>query len=111
MDYSVVNRVDYQLVQGDTGSKLRVTCKDNDTDLPIVLTGATIILLWKNVAGTLATKTMTIVDAVNGIVEYQFSGTEIEPQKMSFEIKIVDSTGKIVRSLQLIDLPVRAALI
>lgn len=110
VDYSVVNRVDYQLVEGDTGSKLRVTCKDNDTGLPIDLTGATVNLQWKNNASALVTVAMTIIDAVNGIVEYQFLTGQIEPTKMSFQVRITDGSGKITKSLDLLSLNVRRAL-
>jgi hypothetical protein len=103
----------YDLVTGDTGSKLRVTCKDNDTGLPINLTGATVNLQWKqqNSAGTFVSMAMTIVDAVNGIAEYQFLSTDIEPPSMNFQIKITDGSGKITKSLDLLALSVRRALI
>ena len=51
-------------VSGDTGSKLEVTCKDDDTGLVMPLTGATVKLKWLDVADALQTKTMTITDAV-----------------------------------------------
>lgn len=111
MDYSLVNRIDYQLVEGDTGSKLRVTCKDNILDQPIDLTGAAVALNWKKTDGNLVSKSMTIVDTATGLVEYQFLAAEIEIPKMNFEIKITDSGGRVIRSLQLIHVPVRTALI
>jgi hypothetical protein len=107
--FDVVNRINYQLVAGDTASKRRVTCFDNDTGLPIDLTGSTVKLKWKS-GTTLVEKTMAIVDAAGGVAEYQFLADEIIVPNMAFEVEITDSAGKIVRSLQLDTVPVRAAL-
>jgi hypothetical protein len=104
-----VNRINYQLVAGDTASKRRVTCFDNDTGLPFDLTGATVKLKWKS-AGALVTRTMAVVDAAGGVAEYQFLAGEIVVPSMTFEVEITDSAGKVVRSLQLDTVPVRAAL-
>lgn len=96
-------------VAGDTGSKLELTCKDNDAGTVIDLTGSTVVLKWKD-AGSLIDKVMTITDAVAGIVEYQFLADELIAPKMRFEVQITDGTGKVLHSLELLRETVRAAL-
>lgn len=101
----------YQFVSGDTGSTLKVTCK-NDSDSTIIdLTGATVKLRWKDSSSTLQTRTMSIVSpATGGIAEYQFLAGELFAGLMNFEIEITDSGGKIIRCLEIISEKVRAAL-
>jgi len=100
----------YQFVSGDTGSKLQVTCK-NDADNSIInLTGATVKLKWKDSAGLLISKTMTITNAVGGIAEYQFGTSELYAGAMSFEIEITDTSSKIITSLSLVDTTIRNRL-
>lgn len=100
----------YQFVAGDTGSKLEVTCINDDTGAVINLTGSTVKLKWKNTAGVLQIKTMTITSAVGGVAEYQFLTGELFSGTMNFEVEITDSSSKIIRSLDLISEKVRRAL-
>lgn len=101
----------YQFVSGDTGSTLKVTCKNDSDNAVIDLTGATIKLKWKDSSSTLQTRTMTIVSpATSGIAEYQFLAGELFAGLMNFEIEITDSGGKIIRCLEIIAEKVRAAL-
>lgn len=97
----------YDFVSGDTGSKIQVTCKDNDLGTAINLTGATVTISWENASGTVVTKTMTITNAVSGIAEYQFLAGELLSGKMKFEIVITDAIGKIISNLSLIEVSVR----
>ena len=98
------------LVTGDTGSVLSVTCKDSATGVVIDLTGATVKLRWEDAAGTIVSKTMTVTTPATGIATYQFATTEIFAPKMKFEVEITDSGGKIVSNLALIELTVREQL-
>lgn len=98
------------LVTGDTGSKLQVTCKDNDSGAVIDLTGATVTLRWQNKLGVVQNKTMTITNAAGGVAEYEFLAGEISYPKMSFEVRIVDSGGKEITNLEPIELVVRTRL-
>ena len=103
--------MDYKFVAGDTGSILRVTCKNDSDDAVIDITGATMKLKWKNKSGILQTKTMTPINPpTNGKAEYQFATGELFPGLMEFEIEITDAASKIVRSVDLISLSVRRAL-
>lgn len=97
-------------VEGDTGSKFVHTCKDDDTDSPINLTGSTVLLRWKNAAGTIVEKTMTITDAANGVVEYQFLANELFSPQMTFEVKITNSSSNVLHSLELLRESVRGPL-
>lgn len=94
------------LVTGDTGSKLIVTCRDNETNEVIDLTGATVKLRWEGDAGVIE-KTMTVTNAAAGIAQYQFLAGEIIVPAMRFEVEITDSGGAIISSLGLIELVVR----
>lgn len=97
-------------VSGDTGSKLEVTCRDDETGDIIVLTGATVKLKWLDAAAALQTKTMTITDDVNGIVEYVFLADELIAPQMKFEVEITDSSDKVLRIIELLRESVREAL-
>lgn len=100
----------YELVTGDTGSKIVVTCTDDVLGTAINLTGATVKLHWITNAGLLSNKTMTITSAATGVCEYQFLASEIEAPTMTLEVEITDSTTKIITSLDTIALSVRAQL-
>ena len=97
-------------VSGDTGSKLEETCLDNDTGLAIDLTGSTVALKWIDKSEALQTKSMTITDAINGVVEYLFLADELFAPQMKFEVEITDSGGNIIRIIELTRESVREAL-
>ena len=94
------------LVTGDTGSKLVINCKDG-SGVAINLTGASVRLIWEGADGVIKSKTMTIDNAVNGVVSYTFLAGEIFATKMVLEIEITDSGGKIVTCTDKIELTVR----
>lgn len=101
----------YQFVAGDTGSKLKVICKNDADNSLIDLAGATVKLKWKDTSGTLVAKTMIILNpSTDGKAEYQFAANELFAGTMDFEIEITDSGGKIIKSLDLIRETVRKAL-
>src|SRR3972149_8877166 len=97
----------YQFVSGDTGTKLQVTCKNNSNNTVIDLTGATVKLKWKDSAGTLVTKTMTIINATGGVVEYQFGASELYAGMIYYEVEITDASSKTITSLSLLNEMVR----
>lgn len=99
-----------EFTEGDTGSKLEVTCKDDADKSVIDLTGATAKVRWKNGAGQLVEKAMTVTNAAGGIAEYQFAAGELEPGTMGIEIEITDSGGDIIKNLSLILARVREKL-
>ena len=101
--------MDYDFRAGDTGSKLRVTCKDSQTEVAINLTGAAVKLQWRKADATLASVAMTVTDAVNGVAEYQFLAGELTSPAMDFSVEITDSGGKIVKNVNAIYKTVRPA--
>lgn len=98
------------LVTGDTGSLLQVSCTDSRTAAAINLAGATVRLRWTDDAGAVVTKVMTIVSAAAGTAKYQFLAGEIIYPKMTFEVEITDAAGYIITNLALIELAVREQL-
>ncbi len=95
-------------VTGDTGSTLRVTCRRKDALTIIDLSGATVVLSWKDKDGNTVSKNMTLSDAVNGIAIYKFLATELVDPWMSFEVQITDPGGFILSNLVPIEVKVRA---
>ncbi len=99
-----------EFVEGDTGSKLEVTCKDDADKSVIDLTGATIKIRWKNKASQLVEKAMTVTNPTGGVAEYQFAAGELEAGTTGFEIEITDSGGDIIKNMSLILARVREKL-
>ena len=98
-------------VQDDSGSKLEVTCQ-NDADKSVIdLTGATVRVRWKDKAGQVAERTMTVTDATGGVAEYRFAAGELEPGTTGFEIEITDAQGGIIKNLDLLLVNIREKII
>ena len=96
-----------EFVQDDSGSKLEITCQNDDDKSVIDLTGATVKARWKDKAGTVVEKTMTVTDAASGIAEYQFATGELEAGTTGFEIEITDAQGGIIKNLNLLLVNIR----
>ena len=78
----------YQFVEADTGSALQVTCIDEQTLLPINLTGKTVHIRFKIDSGTLASNAMTIINAASGTAQYTFVAGELLPGILNVSIQI-----------------------
>lgn len=100
----------YDMVAGDTGTVLNVTCKDKATALIVDLTGCSVNLRWVNKTSAVTSVAMTIVSAVAGTCKYQFTTDQLYDPAMTFEVKVVDALGKVVTSLDPIIVSVRKAL-
>ena len=97
-------------VNDDTGSVLKVTCKDN-TNTVIDLTGSSVNLRWKSRIGIVQTKVMTLDgDPTTGIATYKFLAGELIQPHMEFEVEVTDSSGFIISNLNLITVNVRKGL-
>lgn len=94
------------LVTGDTGSTLTVTCKDG-AGAVINLTGATVELHWEGASGTVESRNMTVSAPATGVAAYTFSAGEIFAPAMAFEVEITDSAGKVVTCTEKIELTAR----
>jgi hypothetical protein len=100
----------YDFVAGDTGSKLRVTIYNKNTGGLFDLTDCTVKIRWFDIAGTEVLHDMIIASAVSGVAEYQFTEGELYAPMMSFEIKVTDSTGGVLTSLEVSEVRVRTPL-
>ncbi len=98
------------LVSGDTGSTLLVTCTD-DSGAVIDLTSCTIKLRWQEAAGTVSDKTMTVVSAASGTCSYKFLTGELFAPAMSFEVEITDGLGFKLSNVYLINVIVRTQML
>lgn len=99
----------YDLVTGDTGSKLVVTVADNDTGAAVDLAGSTVRFRWEGNA-SMVTRTATVTNSAGGVAEYQFAAGEIIAPKMKIEVEVTDGIGQVVTSTDLIELTVREEL-
>ncbi len=98
------------LVTTDTGSKIRVTCVDGDTNQPLDLTANLVNLRWQDALGTVVSRSMVVSDALNGVAEYQFTTGEIIAPRMRFEVEIEDAFGNVITSTEVLIVPVREKL-
>lgn len=79
------------LSEGDGGSKLRLTIKQQESEEPIDLTGRTVQVRYAINGGTTQERTMTILDqaANKGQAEYQFLTTDLTPSgQMAGEVRL-----------------------
>ena len=93
-------------VAGDTGSVRRITCRDDDGSV-IDLTGATVTIRWKDAAGTLVERPMTVVSPAAGVAEYQFAAGELYSPRMALGYRVTDATGNVITSRTLDVITVR----
>ena len=77
------------LVAGDTNSAIRATLRRND-GIPFDLTGSTVVIKFRNNDATPIQHFMTIMDALNGVVQYTFQAGELVPGKMYVEFEVRD---------------------
>lgn len=69
----------YELVAGDSGAKLVVTCRDHETDEPIDLTGKTVHLRYSLNSGATLSRAMTVLPQATqkGQADYQFAPADL----------------------------------
>ena len=100
-----------EFVAGDTGSKLVVTCKNNQDGSVFDLTGASLKLNFKIDSGATKTPAMTVlIPATDGKGEYTFISTDLVAGRMQAAAEITDSAGKIITQLVPFVFAVRAKL-
>ena len=102
--------MDADLVAGDTGTTLAVTCKDKDTKSIINLTGKTAKLRYKIGSGSLQVKTMTVTDAAGGVAEYLFLTGELIAGLMTAEVQIIDSLSREITQIDPFEIMIRKRL-
>lgn len=97
----------YDFVSDDTGSVLQVTCVKKSDGSAINLTGATVTLRWYSSSKVIVERPMTIVTPLSGICTYQFVAGELYAPAMSFEVEVLDNSGKKTSMLEPIAVKVR----
>ena len=101
----------YDFIAGDTGSKVVATCKDNQTQAVIDLTGKAVQLRYKIDGGALQTKTMAIQNPQTaGKAEYQFGASDLTAGALQGEFRIQPGAGDQITSLLPFSAQVRAPL-
>ncbi len=98
-----------EFVENDTGSKIEVTCKNSSDGVVIDLSSSTVVVKWVDSTGTLQSEAMTVTDAVNGVAEYLFTGSQLEAGTTDFEFEITTG-GLIISSLDLVSVKIRTEL-
>ena len=99
-----------EFVEGDSGSVLRVTCKNNSDKVVIDLTGKSVKLRFQIDSGTVAEKAMTVVlPATGGKADYQFLTSELVAGVMRAAAEITEGSS-IIRQLDPFLMQVRAKL-
>lgn len=93
------------LVEGDTGTVLDRTLRNKQTLQPINLLGATVTVRWTIDDGAPVQRTMTIVDAAAGRVQYQFGVGDLvigsgKESSMRLNVVATDSSGKVLTELK-----------
>jgi hypothetical protein len=90
--------VTYKYVQGDTRPQLQVTLKNETTNEPIDLTGATVTLHFKAAGETsiLFSRNFTVTNATGGVAVLQWQSGDLDQEAGAYqgEIEIVTSTGQ-----------------
>jgi hypothetical protein len=99
----------YDTVEEDARISYQVTCVDA-AGTPIDLTGGSAVLRWKHLNDAAVEQAMTIDDAANGIVSYEFQAGELLSPAMELEVTVTLPTGVIMTSTELMRLAVRARL-
>lgn len=94
------------LVEGDE-TLLRVTLLSKSTRLPKDLTGGSARLIFSINGGTAVAGTMTVEDALGGVVSRRFQAGELTPGRLRADIESTDSSGNTVRTSDVLSLLVR----
>lgn len=90
----------YSFVTGDTGRVIRLTVSDED--VPYDLSAAqSVKLRWKQ-RGVVQERDMVVSDAANGVCTYTPEGDDFFAGEVNFEVEIVNATGDIISSQDLI---------
>lgn len=86
------------LVQGDTRPALVCTLTDDTTGNPINISGASVVLRFREVGSTTAKANIngTVTDGANGVVEFQWTNTALDTAgNFEGEIEITFGSGAV----------------
>lgn len=101
----------YELVAGDTGSKLVVTCTDNQSQAVIDLTGKAVQLRYSINGAAVVIKTMTVqTPATNGKAEYQFGASDLSAGTLTGEVRLQNGASDQLTTVNAFYISVKAPL-
>lgn len=106
----------FDFVEGDTLTKIKTVMADEDTQVPIDLSGGTVTVRMRFVRpgdGAVSTpvdRAMTVTDAVNGACEYEFQSGELTAGTMRVEVSAVLADGKRITTKRYTEFIVRPRL-
>jgi len=106
----------FDFVQGDTLSYLNAVLADEDTGVPIDLTGGTALLryvfvrLGDGAVSGHTDRSMEITDAPNGACRYQFQASELLPGTLRAEVSATTLLGKVITTKRYTEFAIRARL-
>lgn len=104
-----------KLVRGDNRPFVRLTLTDTDTEDPINLTGATIVVYFRKAGTTTVLETLTCTGenggalTTDGVIEFSFPGTALDVAAGSYEgeVEITYSGGDIQTLYDILKFKVR----
>lgn len=87
-----------KLVQGDTRPQISVTLTDDNTGLPIDITGATCLLKFRAVGATTLVDTLTgaVTNGAGGVVVFSWNNTtlNVDPGDYEGEVEVTFPAGQ-----------------
>lgn len=102
-----------KLVQGDTRPQIRVTLTDDNTGLPVDITGATVRLKFRAVGSATLIDTLigTVIDGANGVVAFAWNQSTLNVDAGDYEgeVEVTFAAGAgIQTAYQVLKFQVRA---
>ena|SRR5215831_654903 len=99
----------FKLVESDTGSILRVDCRNADEQkTPLNLAGTSVTLRYSVAGAAILERAMSISGP--STADYQFAAGELKAGRMTAEVKITDSHGFVLTQIEPLTLIIRERL-
>jgi len=99
----------FKLVESDTGSLLRVDCRNADEQkTPIALSGTTVTLRMIVAGNPIQERPMSLSGA--STADYLFAAGELKAGRMTAEVKITDAAGRQLTNIEPLTLIIRERL-
>lgn len=99
----------FKLVESDTGSLLRVDCRNADEDkTPIALAGSSVMLRYTVAGNGIQERPMTLSGP--STADYLFAAGELIAGRMTAEVKITDAAGRQLTNIEPLTLIIRERL-
>lgn len=106
----------FDFVQDDTLSKVETALVDEDTSVPVDLTGGSVSLRFvfirpgDQAISVPQDRAMTVTSAATGECEYQFQTGELVPGTLRVEVSATLASGKVITTKRFTEFKVRARL-